>query len=189
MTLLRIWLYAGNYVFRTSLTIYVILLSIFFYKKKIDADRTLLNINSQNRDVSVTLKTCTNIQSAENCKEFSETIRQISNNNNGENMSFFKWFAGVVDGDGNFDLRNINNKLVLKAIRIKLHDRDVRILTYIQNTLHMGRIRANKNKPHSIWIVSTKQEMLFLINKLSGLIRLKVDSFKKSCEYLNVDSV
>lgn len=90
---------------------------------------------------------------------------------------FFFWFAGIVDGDGNFDLRNIDNKLVLKAIRIKLHDRDVRILTYIQNTLHIGRIRADKNKPHSIWIVSTKEEMLFLINKLNGLIRLKVDGF------------
>jgi hypothetical protein len=79
--------------------------------------------------------------------------------------------------------------LVLKAIRIKLHHRDVRILTYIQNTLHMGRIRADKNKPHSMWIVSTKEEMLFLINELNGLIRLKVDSFKKSCEYLNVEYV
>jgi hypothetical protein len=28
--------------------------------------------------------------------------------------------------------------------------------------------------------------MLFLINKLNGLIRLKVEGFKKSCEYLDV---
>lgn len=53
----------------------------------------------------------------------------------------------------------------------------------------MGRIRADKNKPHSIWIVSTKEEMLFLINKLNELVRLKVDSFKKSCEHLNVEYV
>gem|GEM_PF-2430047 len=58
--------------------------------------------------------------------------------------------AGVIDGDGNFDIRKINSKLVLKAIRIKLHNRDVRILTRIQNELHMGRIRADKNKPHSL---------------------------------------
>jgi hypothetical protein len=31
--------------------------------------------------------------------------------------------------------------------------------------------------------------MVFLINELNGLIRLKVDSFKKSCEYLNVEYV
>lgn len=53
----------------------------------------------------------------------------------------------------------------------------------------MGRTRADKNKPHSMWIVSTKEEMLFLINELNGLIRLKVDSFKKSCEDLNVEYV
>ena len=129
----------------------LLLFMLYYYLLKIDADRrNLLNISSQNGDVSASFNTCTNIQSAENCKEFSETIRQISYDNNGENSSFFKLFAGIVDGDGNFDLRNINNKLVLKSIRIKLHDRDVRILTYIQNTLHMGRIRADKNKPHSI---------------------------------------
>ena len=55
-----------------------------------------------------------------------------------------------MDGDGNFDLRILNNELVLKAIRIKLQNRDIRILTYIQNTLHIGRIRADKNKPHSL---------------------------------------
>ena len=31
--------------------------------------------------------------------------------------------------------------------------------------------------------------MLFLIKKLNGLVRLKVDPFKKSCEYLNVEYV
>jgi hypothetical protein len=31
--------------------------------------------------------------------------------------------------------------------------------------------------------------MLFLIKKLNGLVRLKVDGFKKSCEYLNVEYV
>lgn len=44
----------------------------------------------------------------------------------------------------------MNSKLVLKAIRIKLHNRDIRILSYIQNTLHIGRIRSDKNKPHSM---------------------------------------
>ena len=179
----NLYYYAFDYMLETMFLEPLLLFMLSNYLLKIDVDRiNLLNINSQNGDVSVTYKRCTNIQSAENCKEFSETIRQISNDNNGGNLSFFKWFAGVLDGDGNFDLRNINNKLVLKAIKIKLHDRDVRILTYIQNTLHMGRIRADKNKPHSIWIVSTKEEMLFLINKLNGLVRLKVDNFKKSCE-------
>lgn len=76
---------------------------------------------------------------------------------------------------------------MLKAIRIKLHNRDVRILSYILDTLHLGRIRNDKNKPYSIWIIRKKEEMLFLINNLNGLIRLKVEGFKKSCEYLNIE--
>ena len=43
-----------------------------------------------------------------------------------------------------------------------------------------------KNKPYSIYIVSTKKEMSFLINKLNGLIRIKAFSFKKSCDLLNI---
>mgnify|MGYP002652368825 FL=1 len=76
---------------------------------------------------------------------------------------------------------------ILKAIRIKLHDRDIRILSYIQNTLHIGRIRSDKNKPHSIWIISKKEEMFYLINNINGLIRLKVPGLKKSCNYLGID--
>ena len=129
----------------------------------------------------------TNIQSAENCKGFSETIRQISYFN--QEDLFFNWLAGIIDGDGNFDIRNINSKLVLKAIRIKLHNRDVRILTRIQDKLHIGRIRADKNKPHSLWIISKKEEMSFLVNKLNGLIRLKVEGFKKACDFLDINYI
>jgi len=75
----------------------------------------------------------------------------------------------------------------LKAIRIKLHNRDVRILTRIQNYLHFGRIRSDKNKPYSIYIVSTYKDMKYLIIMLNGLIRIKVTGFKKSCVYFNID--
>ena len=93
--------------------------------------------------------------------------------------------AGIVDGDGNFDIRkNTLNKPTLKAIRIKLHNRDVRILTRIQNNLHIGRTMTDKNKPYSMYIVSNKQDMYNLINKLNGLIRIKVDSLKKLVNYI-----
>src|SRR6267154_391596 len=147
-----------------------------------------LPINSENNIKSVIFNKYTNIQSAENCKGFSETIRQLSYLHNLDDH-FYNWFAGVIDGDGNFDLRIINSKLVLKAIRIKLHNRDVRILTRILNTLHIGRIRSDKNKPYSIYIVSTKEEMLFLIKKLNGLIRIKVDGFKKACDYFGINFI
>lgn len=105
----------------------------------------------------------TNIQSAENCKGFSETIRQLSNLS--EDEKFFHWFAGVIDGDGNFDVRQINSKQVLKCIRIKLHVRDVRILTRIQNYLQapVGEERLDQIK-----IIHTLS-MIFQGKKISYL--------------------
>jgi len=177
---------------------YYLLFIIIQYLSKIDVGSAIKNlitnllfisffkkIDSENNNKPVIMINYTNIQSAENCKGFSETIRQLSNLRN-QDEQFFKWLAGIIDGDGNFDLRNLNSKLVLKAIRIKLHNRDVRILTRILNKLHFGRIRSDKNKPHSMYIVSTKQDMLFLINKLNGLIRIKVETFKKACDYYGI---
>jgi hypothetical protein len=94
-----------------------------------------------------------------------------------------------VDGDGNFDIRidPFSKKKVLKQIRIKLHNRDIRILSRIQDYLHIGRIRADKNKPYSIYIVSTKENMIYLVKHLNGLIRLKVSAFKETCHLYNID--
>jgi hypothetical protein len=77
----------------------------------------------------------------------------------------------------------------LKAIRIKIQNRDVRILTRIQNYLHIGRIRSDKNKPYSMYIISTHKDMKFLIERLNGLIRIKIPGFKKACLYFNLEYV
>lgn len=149
------------------------------------------------------------IQSAGNWKNPSETRRQLFNDSqkNEQDYHFNSWLAGVIDGDGNFDLRKApttspkgsssqaptlkstagTQKLVLKAIRIKLHNRDIGILTRIQNYLNFGRIKADKEKPHSMYIVSTQKEMATIIHLINGLIKIKVDSFKNSCEFLNIN--
>ena len=181
--------FAFGYMLETMFLGCCLLCILYYYLFKIDASRnlTFLTIHSQNNNKPVFL-TNTNIQSAENCKGFSETTRQISDSK-GKNLSnkeFFKWLAGIIDGDGNFDIRNVNSNIVLKTIRIKLHNRDIRILSYIQNMLHIGTIRSDKNKPHSIWIISKKEQMLFLINNINGLIRLKVAGLQKSCDYLGI---
>jgi hypothetical protein len=185
----NLYYYAFDYMLETMFLGSYLLYTLLYYLFKIDEKRNqnLISIYSENNKKPVVFNYFnnnakqTNIQSAENCKGFSETIRQISKFNthteleqsyispitlceankkrmcvrskrsNKLNSSFINWLAGVIDGDGNFDIRKINSKLVLKAIRIKLHNRDVRILTRIQNELHMGRIRADKNKPHSLW--------------------------------------
>ncbi len=134
------------------------------------------------------------VQSAGNGNGSSETTRLLSQNNfqpsnrvkyaKDTNDLFNRWLAGVIDGDGNFDIRQGG---VLKAIRIKLHNRDVRILNRILNQLHFGRIKIVNGKPYSMYIVSNKADMQALIQRINGHIRIKVDSFNKACKFVEVD--
>ena len=176
---------ATDYMLETVLFVYCLLFINTSYLYKLDASKNNILLNSQNNNTTINLKFM-NTQSAENCEGFSETTRQLPET---EDSKFWNWFAGIIDGDGNFDIRKnpVNNKRVLKQIRIKLHNRDIRILTRIQDYLHRGRIKADKNKPYSIYIVSTKETMLHILKNINGLIRVKVPSFKEACSLLDLD--
>ena len=180
--------FAIDYMLETISRLSVVYCLLFintFYLYKLDVSKNNILLNSQNNDTTISYKLM-DIQSAENCKGFSETVRQLPVT---KDYKFWNWFAGILDGDGNFDIRidRTNKKKVLKQIRIKLHNRDIRILTRIQDYLHMGRIRADKNKPYSIYIVSTKETMNYIIKNINGLIRLKVPGFKEACNLYNID--
>ena len=82
--------------------VYYLLLMLNYYLSKIDAARrnNLLTISSKNNNIHFAfnnINKCVNIQSAENCKGFSETIRQLSNSSD---IEFYSWLAGIIDGDG-----------------------------------------------------------------------------------------
>ncbi len=181
--------FTTDYMLGTIFLEYFLLFINTFYLYKLDASKIIkykyLNLlNSQNKNITME-NSSINIQSAENCKGFSETTRQFPDI---EHYKFWYWFAGVIDGDGNFDIRNqfTGTKKVLKQIRIKLHNRDIRILTRIQDYLHIGRIRTIPNKPYSLFIISTKKDMTYVIQNLNGLIRLKVPGFKEACTLLKI---
>ena len=177
--------FATDYMLETILFMYCLLFINTFYLYKLDVSRNIILLNSQNNDTRLSYKLM-NIQSAENCKGFSETVRQLPDI---EDYKFWNWFAGIIDGDGNFDIRTdpISKKKILKQIRIKLHNRDIKILTRIQNYLHLGKIRTDKNKPYSIYIVSTKETMIYIINNINGLIRIKVPGLKEACALYNIN--
>jgi hypothetical protein len=177
--------FATDYMLETVSFVYCLLFINTFYLYKLDVSRNSFLLNSENNNTTIRTQLM-DTQSAENCKGFSETARQLPDI---EDYKFWNWFAGIIDGDGNFDIR-INpssKKKDLKQIRIKLHNRDLRILSRIQDYLHIGRIRADKNKPYSIYIVSTRENMIYLIKHLNGLIRLKVPAFKEACLLYNID--
>ena len=182
---------ATDYMLETVSFVYCLLFVNTFYLYKLDVSRkrtqSAVLLNSQNDDTTISSKLM-DTQSAENCKGFSETTRQLPGI---EDYKFLNWFAGVIDGDGNFDIRidPISKKKVLKQIRIKLHNRDIRILTRIQDYLHMGRIRADKNKPYSTYVVSSKETMMYILKNINGLVRLKVPGFKQACLAYNMEYI
>nr|YP_009546695.1 LAGLIDADG homing endonuclease [Heterodermia speciosa]AYP35435.1 LAGLIDADG homing endonuclease [Heterodermia speciosa] len=158
-----------GYMLETMFFVYCLLFINTFCLYKLDYTRCNKLLSSENNNTVISYKLI-NMQSAENCKGFSETARQLPDN---KSHTFLNWFAGVLYGDGNFYIRKspLGDKKVLKQIRIKLHNRDVKILTRIQNYLHIGRIISDKNKPYSIFIVSTKESMDYVLNGVNGVIK------------------
>ena len=179
--------FATDYMLEIILFVYCLLFINTFYLYKLDVSRNSILLGGENNNTTISYELM-NIQSAENWKGFSETVRQLPDI---KDYTFWRWFAGIIDGDGNFDIRvnHITKKKVFKQIRIKLHNRDIRILTRIQDFLHIGRIRADKNKPYSIYIVSTKENMMHIIKNINGLIRLKVPGFKEACTLYNMEFI
>lgn len=195
MGLKYLYIYAIDCMLETVFLVYYLLIIILNLSYELVGSGSFnLLIISENNNNSISVNNGINIQSAENFSGFSETTRQLpanfANPNKLDKFKFYSWLAGVIDGDGNFDIRKLDSKkLALKAIRIKLHVRDVRILTRIQDKLHMGRIKTYKNNPYALYILSSRPEMEFLIRELNGLIRIKVDSFKKACLLYNIEFI
>lgn len=177
-----------DYMLETVFLMCYLLFINTFYLYKLDVSRNYILLNSQNNNTEIDSDIeSMNTQSAENLTGFSETARQLPEI---EDYKFWNWFAGVIDGDGNFDIRlSTNKKRVLKQIRIKLHNRDLRILKRIQNFLHIGKINNSKGKPYSIYTISTKENMLYILKNLNGLIRLKVPGFKEACSLYNLNYI
>lgn len=68
------------------------------------------------------------------------TKKNFGINKKDHDLLFWEYFAGILDGDGYFYVKKKleSLKLELKYIKILLHNRDIRILTYIQNKLPPG---------------------------------------------------
>lgn len=208
--------YMLEYMFLSNCLLIILLWYLNFSLKLNEIKLLIINnfkVISQNNilfDIFLFNKKYTDIQSAENLqilpiciKGFSETTRQSSNFlnstikntnnfNNSENLidsKFIHWFAGILDGNGYFQVRKINGKEKLKTIEIKLHNRDIKILNIIQNKLKLGRVYVYKNKPYVKYIVSRTSQMTQIINMINGLIRIKVLNYKKACDVLNINFI
>ena len=99
-----------------------------------------------------------------------------------------EYVAGVIDGNGNFDVRVLlNGKRKLLDIRIGLINRDLRVLVRVKSILKCGQIKTDKNR--STYRITKKSELERVVGLLNGHIRLKVIKFMEACEYLRVPYV
>ena len=68
--------FATDYMLETVLFVYCLLFIHTTYLYKLDASRNNILLNSQNNDITISSELMST-QSAENCKGFSETTRQL----------------------------------------------------------------------------------------------------------------
>jgi hypothetical protein len=93
--------------------------------------------------------------------------------------------AGVIDGDGNFDIRVINNIKIFKSIRITQATRDARVLYRIKDLLKTGTIRS-RGPNLLIYSLCHKNGLLRCVNMINGHIRIKIPGFLSACKFFNI---
>jgi hypothetical protein len=172
-----------DYMLETMLKVNYLLLNIYYLRNFLDLSQNFLSVFSQNNNLAILYKSV-NIQSAENWKGFSETIRQLyypKNDSKKNHNMFLKWFAGIIDGKGVFYKTNKG----YPCLKILIPNRDIRILARIQNHLHIGKIK--KNKYFSLYTITNPSEMYKLLTIMNGLIRVKFKPFYNSCRIHNID--
>lgn len=176
-----------DYMLETMYNYCLLKVIFFLYLFKIFNQNYYFNYGIDNLTFSLSENNNNNITilSAGNGNGSSETICQGLTDIL-KDVKFNNWLAGVIDGNGNFDIRRQNGKLILKAIRIKLHNRDIRILSNIKNNLKYGRIKVINKKPYSMYIISDFKNMQNMLYRLNGQIRLKKIAFEQACKFCNI---
>jgi hypothetical protein len=119
--------------------------------------------------------------SAGNSYGTSETIRALSAKDK-------EWLAGIIDGDGNFDIRVINKKKVLKSLRITQSVRDSRILYRVKDLLKGGSIKLRGNRI-LIYTLSRQELTRPCLDAINGNIRIKIPGFTAACQSLGIDYI
>lgn len=93
--------FATDYMLETVSFVYCLLFINTFYLYKLDVSKNSLLLNSENNNTTISCQLM-DTPSAGNWKGSSETARQLPGT---EDYIFWNGFAGIIDGDGNFDIR------------------------------------------------------------------------------------
>lgn len=100
-----------------------------------------------------------------------------------EDKKFHQWLAGIIDGDGCFQL----SKKGYASLEIVTHIRDKNCLYQIKHKFG-GAVKLRTNLNHLRFRLHHKQGMLNLINAINGEIRnpIRLLQLNKICEKYNI---
>lgn len=87
-------------------------------------------------------------------------------NTDKKNLHFYEWLAGIIDGDGYFNL----SKKGISRFNVIMDIRDKAALTYIQQKLG-GSIYNISNAKALKYKLTSRKNLVKLINNINGLIR------------------
>lgn len=104
-------------------------------------------------------------------------------NTNPKDLQFYEWLAGLIDGDGYFNL----SKKGIARFNIVMDIRDKAALTYIQQKLG-GSIYNISNEKALKYQLTSKKNLINLINNVNGLIRnpTRLLQMNKLCNKYNI---
>jgi LAGLIDADG endonuclease len=114
----------------------------------------------------------------------SETIRLFSTNNKDSNeKKFNQWLAGLIDGNGSFQL----SKKGYASLEITMETRDKHCL-YLVKQKFGGSIKIKSNVNWLRYRLHNKEGLLFIINAVNGLIRNpnRIIQLGKICNKYNI---
>jgi len=149
--------------------IFVIILTININKIYNNNNNTIFNTSST--IMTISKKTANN------------SIKNI-NTRNDKNLSFNQWLAGLIDGDGYFNL----TKKGYNSCEITMDTRDVKALYEIKHK-YGGNIKQVSNANAFKYKLRHRKGLILLINDINGLLRnpIRLLQMNKLCVKFNIE--
>lgn len=146
-------------------------LKVFNYSLKLNESFTLF-------------KSSCNFKDTTNEEINGETISPSQNNNSEKNRKFNEWLAGIIDGDGCFQL----SKKGYASLEIVMQLRDKHCLYQIKEN-YGGSVKLHGGDNYLRYRLHHKAGLLNLINGVNGLIRnpVRILQLGKICEKYEIE--
>ena len=177
---------AGNLeILQVFINIHISLLMVYFFNKleilrdyKYKFISFFLNVLKEKRYKKNGLtNNILNLKKEENIENISvENLNLINlKDSKGLNNELGHYLAGLIEGDGCIivptSVRSKKNKLNYPSIQISFNEKDYPLAHSIMNALNLGYIVKKKDKKAYVYVISTFEGILKVVNLINGKFR------------------